>query len=162
MRIKTTSLVIFLISSNFALAGTLETGIDEYAKGNFASSLKLLKPLDERGQLDAEIILGSIYEKGLGVKQDIKIAIKWYEKAADKLNPLTLFQLANIYETGNDVDRDSYLALNSFDWAANGGELKAKDRFNALIEDWKVIAKSGDPKLQHRLDRSLGGGFSKR
>ena len=153
MLIKTVSLLlaVSLISSDFAFAGDLETGLDEYTKGNFSSSLKLLKPLAERGQLDAEIILGSIYEKGLGVKQDIKAAIKWYEKAAEKLNPQALFQLGDIYETGNGVDRDSDLALQYFDLAANSGELKAKDRFNSLIEELKISAESSDPKAQYRL-----------
>lgn len=35
-----------------------------------------------QGNIEAQVITASMYDKGLGVKNDVKMAAKWYEKAA--------------------------------------------------------------------------------
>ena len=45
---------------------------------------KSLKALAEKGDAIAQANLGWMYEKGQGVEQDFKEAVKWYRKAAEQ------------------------------------------------------------------------------
>jgi len=61
-----------------ALAGPLE----DDASGDYATALRLLKPLAEQGLADAQFNLGVMYATGRGVPQDDVRAHMWYNLAA--------------------------------------------------------------------------------
>lgn len=49
---------------------------------NFTEALNYLRPLAKRGNRQAELELGTMYEIGQGVKPDMNEALKWYKRAA--------------------------------------------------------------------------------
>jgi len=51
-------------------AGPLEDGRAAYDRGDYATALRLLRPLADQGNADAESDLGVMYDKGQGVPQD--------------------------------------------------------------------------------------------
>src|SRR4030067_1967421 len=57
-----------------------------YAEGDYKKAAKLYRPLAEKGDAEAQLILGSMYDFGLGVPQDYKEAVKWYRLGAGKGN----------------------------------------------------------------------------
>lgn len=38
----------------------------------------------EQGQVDAQYLLGGIYERGQGLPQNVALACEWYRKAAEQ------------------------------------------------------------------------------
>jgi uncharacterized protein len=48
-------------------------------------------------------MLGSIYNEGVRVPQDYKLAISWYQKAAEQGAPIALLNLGAMYAKGQGV-----------------------------------------------------------
>lgn len=103
-------------------AGPPEDFTAAYKKGDYAAALRVLRPLADQGDADAESNLGLIYETGRGVQQDFREAAKWYRRAADQGNAFAQAQLAALYMLGRGVPRDDVLAYMWFNLAAAQGE----------------------------------------
>jgi len=58
--------------------------MEAYREGRFGEALKLAKPLAEKGNVAAQLMLGSIYNNGEGVAPDTDEAARWLAKAADQ------------------------------------------------------------------------------
>jgi TPR repeat protein len=66
------------------LAGSLRDAARAYRRFDYATALRLLRSLAERGGYKAQNNLGFMYANGNGVPQDDAEAMKWYGKAADQ------------------------------------------------------------------------------
>ncbi len=64
-------------------AGPFEDGNAAYQRGDYATALRLWRPLAEQGDAGAQYNLGLMYREGQGVSQDDAEAAKWYRKAAE-------------------------------------------------------------------------------
>ena len=53
-----------------------------YERGDFATALKLIRPLAEQGDADAQNFLGFMYFHGDGVPKNLVKAARWYGKSA--------------------------------------------------------------------------------
>lgn len=58
-------------------------GVDAYDEGDYETALKAFIPLSEDNDFRAQIYLGTMYEKGLGLKADLAKAAHWYHEAAE-------------------------------------------------------------------------------
>ncbi|WP_163493050.1 tetratricopeptide repeat protein [Haemophilus influenzae] len=71
-----------------AWADTLEQqfqqGSEATTRGDYQTTFKFLLPLAEQGNAEAQLMLGVMYARGIGVKQDDFEAVKWYRKAAEQ------------------------------------------------------------------------------
>jgi TPR repeat protein len=56
-----------------------------YKKGDYATAMKLWRPLADKGDNMAQWHLGVIYEQGLGVPQNYVEAVKWFRLAGETL-----------------------------------------------------------------------------
>ena len=63
-----------------------DKGLDAYDRGDYATALREFKPLAEQGDAYAQYNLGVMYDKGIGVPQHHKTAVKWYTLAAKQGN----------------------------------------------------------------------------
>ena len=72
------------LSAGGAWAGPLEDGIKAYTKADYARANRLLEPLAQGGDVDAQYTLASMYLKGQGVSEDKVHAYMWYALAARK------------------------------------------------------------------------------
>ena len=70
-----------------AVAGAFEDGRDAYNSGDYATALRLWRPLAEQGHARAQYNLGFSYENGGGVPQDYVQAHMWYSLAASRFPP---------------------------------------------------------------------------
>ena len=61
-----------------------------------------LQKLAARGDSDAALQLGVIYDTGKGVGQDFTQAIRWYRQAAVAGNAFAAFDLGALYDAGRD------------------------------------------------------------
>jgi TPR repeat protein len=100
--------------------------------GDYAGALKVLRPLAESGNPDAQEELARLYVEGWGVAQDPLEAQRWFERAAAKHQPAALFNLGRMYETGLGIPADRTRALELFRAAAELGDAEAEGRVGYL------------------------------
>ena len=58
------------------------------------------------GDAEAQTLLGDMYADGKGLKQDYKMAAKWYRKAAEQGYAKAQKKLGNFYTFGKGVKQD--------------------------------------------------------
>jgi len=76
------ALAMTCLASGMAFAGPLEDGVAAYTRADYAAAMRLLKPLAEKGNSDAQYLLGGMYHKGQGVSEDKVRAYLYYDLAA--------------------------------------------------------------------------------
>jgi hypothetical protein len=89
-------------------------------------ALEECRNLAEAGNTEAQYKLGKMYEEGLGVPQDSKLAAKWYLKAAEKGNGQAQYKMGTMYTRGRGVPRDIMEAAKWFAKAGRQGYEPAK------------------------------------
>ena len=84
MRLLKLLLVLFVCAAGPAVAGPFEDGLVAAQKGDYATALRLWRPLAEQDDAYAQGNLGVMYDKGWGVPQDYVQAHMWFNLAAAK------------------------------------------------------------------------------
>ena len=97
-----------------------------------ANSLQYYQELAERGDVDAQAELGSIYLEGRGVPQNYEEALKWFRKAAEKGHAGAQFHLGIMYAKGLGTKRDYDEAIKWLRQAAKQNYGPAKRILEAL------------------------------
>ncbi len=75
---------VFAGLSMCAQAGPLENADAAIKNRDYAAAVRILQPMAERGDANAQYTLGMFYENGLGVKQDRVKAYMWLSLAASQ------------------------------------------------------------------------------
>jgi TPR repeat protein len=100
----------------------------------------------EQGHLESQVMLGEIYGRGLGVREDPAEALKWFRRAADQGDPGSLSTLAWHYrDPGPNQDLVASYALDTVagerDPRYRQGEPKAaSDMSEEQIEAARALA----------------------
>lgn len=84
-----------------------------YDRADLKSALAAWLPQAEQGDQEARVIVGEIYERGMGVEPDFQAAARWYRIAADGGSRRAQINLGHLYERGLGVAADPLAAL---DW----------------------------------------------
>lgn len=90
----------------------------------------------------AQMLLGVMYERGVGASQNYTKAIDWYRKAADQGNKTAQNNLGYLYFNGVGVKRDKQKA---FDWylkAANQGSANAQGNIGLMYYNGEGIKRN--------------------
>ncbi|HGM9946277.1 TPA: tetratricopeptide repeat protein [Providencia rettgeri] len=103
-----------------------------YAKKCEITEVKSCEVAAEQGDIDAQIALGGMYSLGMGVKQDVSQAAKWFQKAAEQGDVNAQFLTAQNYMLGKGVDKDLPQAMQWFHKAAEQGNASSQ-YFLALV-----------------------------
>lgn len=82
-----------------------------YDRADYASALKIWLPKAQEGDAAAQVTVGEIFEKGLGVSADYQAAAQWYEKAATQGNFQAQLNLGHLYEKGLGVPQSKEAAM---------------------------------------------------
>ena len=67
-------------------------------RGDFETALKLLRPMVEDGNAEAQYALAMMYENGQGVKRDHNEAMKLLQKAAELGNQDAVLYLSDMHD----------------------------------------------------------------
>ena len=86
------------------------------------------------GLPSAANMLAMLYEKGLGVPQDLVQAHHWYKRAAAHDDPEGLYNLGRVYEEGIGVVADADTAATFYLRAAEANQLDAQASLGYLYE----------------------------
>lgn len=80
--IKYLTLAAFLLLANPTWAAPIDYAAAANARGDYATELKITRPLAAKGEHWGQIFLGNSYRKGDGVTKNDSEAVKWYKLAA--------------------------------------------------------------------------------
>lgn len=100
--------------------------------------------------------LGRVYEQGLGNKpQNIKAAINWYKKAADKGEPLAMNALAEIYLDSNQINQAVTFLLQGIKTETESTDvdgLLGNDKSLKTLENLLASGKITDPTIRKQVE----------
>lgn len=107
--------------------------------------------------------LGVALHKGQGVKRDVKNAIRWLQKAAEKKDAAALYYLGGMYHRGNGVSKDEKSAANYLLKSYELGFSKAEELLADLplehTVDWyRTKARKGDIDSLFKLADAYASG----
>ena len=108
-----------------------------YDRANYATALKVWIPQAKQGNVEAQVVLGEIYEKGLGGMADPALAAQWYKKAAEQGSSRAQINLGHLYEKGLGVEQNLTEALN---WYRKASGLENTDLEFASVTEATVAA----------------------
>jgi TPR repeat protein len=108
-----------VLASAGARADDATAGDEAFKNGDFQTALKLLAPLAQQGDVEAQVDLGAMYFAGHGVAQDFREAAKWFRAAAQQGNVGGQTNLGILYATGSGVPQDDVRAYMWFSLAAS-------------------------------------------
>jgi TPR repeat protein len=86
-----------------ATPGTPQAGWDAFGRGDYKGALEVWQPLAEKGDVNMQLLVGSIYDYGQGVPQDDTEAAKWYERAAKQGSAKGQYQLGALYARSGQI-----------------------------------------------------------
>jgi len=135
----------------------------EAATKEKAKQLEIIKEKAAKGDSDAELRLGSLYETGdevLGPK-DEQVAASWFLKAAMQGNAEAQYRLGLCYFTGKGTPKDLLQAYALFDIAGNHLEA-ARLQLSAVqnnMTDAQIIAA---PKKSRELQKQISEHIAKK
>jgi uncharacterized protein len=85
---------------------TLQSGVAAMARQDYAAAVRILAPIAQRGNPQAQAIMGRLYVIGRGVPQNYTQAAIWYRRAAEQGNPWAQYELGLLYDKGFGVPED--------------------------------------------------------
>ncbi|WP_309419796.1 tetratricopeptide repeat protein [Telmatospirillum sp.] len=97
----------------------MEDAKDAESRGDWATAIKLLRPLAEEGNAVAQGHLGMFYDIGRGVPMNYAEAAKWLQKSAAQGFYGTFLNLGHVYLHGNGVPIDFVQAYMWYRLASN-------------------------------------------
>jgi TPR repeat protein len=74
-----------------------------YGRKDYVTSAQLYRQAADLGHTNAMVALGVHYRQGLGVGQDLTVAVRWFRAAAERGDPAGQAQLGFAYEDGEGV-----------------------------------------------------------
>ncbi len=78
------AVILALSLASPAAAGPFEDAVAAYQRRDYATALRLVRPLADQGDAKAQFALGGMYTLGRGVPENYAEAFKWLRLAADQ------------------------------------------------------------------------------
>ena len=120
-------------------AEPFEDGKAAYDRGEYAMALRLLRPLAEQGDANAQFIVGLSYSEGEGLPQHYREALKWFRKAAEQGLAEAQSELGKIYYDGPSVLQNNAEAAKWYFKAAEQGDADAQNNLGYMYANGKGL-----------------------
>jgi len=117
-----------------------QAGLAAYQAGNYEAALREWQPIAERGDVDAQIYLASMYREGRGVARDYAQAVAWYRNAAERGSARGQSNLAYMYREGLGVALDETQAAYWWQKSAGVGDAYSQSALGEMYEHGKGVA----------------------
>lgn len=125
--------VCFSILLPFNTFASLEDGINAYNNRDYSSALKEFHNQAKIGDAQAQLLLGLMYDNGLGTKQDYEQALYWYTEAAKRGHARAQFNVAEMLTLGQGTARDKQQAIEWYTRAAKNGFAEAQYKLGLAL-----------------------------
>jgi TPR repeat protein len=123
--------VVMLVLAMPAHAG-FDQAAAAFEKRDYATALKELKPLADKGDARSQYAMGVMAENGFGMPKDLAQAASWYRKAAEQGNTDAQFNLGAMYEHGVGMPVNYAQAARWYRPAAESGDIDALSNLGVL------------------------------
>ena len=130
----------------FEVDADFEKAVELYTKAA-SPDLETTTPY-KQGYALAQHQLALMYHTGKGVKQDIKKAAKWYQRAAEQGLAESQFSLGLLYQMGNEVNQDFKEAEKWYQEAAEQGFARAQNNLAEMCEASGEVHKNPEKVLR--------------
>lgn len=110
----------------------------------------------ELGHVKAQIRLAYIYEKGIGVEKDPRLAVQWYKSAAES-DPKAQFSLGLCYTKGIGIVQDHKKAVECFMKSAQSGYDRALYNLGYCYEQGTGVHRNIDTAIRYYMDAASKG-----
>lgn len=111
----------------------LQQASDAMAAQDFASALRIARPLAEEGHVGASYLVGMCTAFGLGTTQDLNAARGYFQTAARGDHPSALFELGAMANEGALGEPDNAAAIGFFERSARLGSLGGIMSFGEML-----------------------------
>ena len=140
----------------------------------YAYSARLLAVLAKKGHVQAQYLLATQYDAGLGIEKNEKSSFYWYKKAAKAGIDIAQHNLAVAYAQGNGITADLSKAMKWWKRAAKAGNTDSqynlgiiyaagrdtiKPDLTKALKWWRMAAINGDPAAQFNLGALYANGI---
>jgi len=132
-------------TKDWKTSNPLNEPYDAYQHNDYATALRLFRPLADQGNAWAQYYMGMMYARGKAIPQDYTEAAKWFRKAAVLGLADAQNSLGHIYYSGEGVTQNYAEAEKWYRKAAAQGNTDAR---KALNETYKA-----DGTLKSEIDR---------
>ncbi len=162
------ALVFLVLSMGPAISAGLapfDEGVAAYRQEDYATALRLWRPLAEQGHAVAQYHIGFMYERGLGVAQSYADAEKWYRKVVGQSDDAVRSAHWSSSSDGRGMSRDQAKETRWWRRLAEQESHLSKEDFGAASEVSKepaareraepVVNAADDPK--HCLEAAERG-----
>jgi TPR repeat protein len=122
-----------------------DKAVKAYERGDYATALRLLRPMASAGNPDAQNNLGLMYATGRGVEQDYTAAAKWYRLAAEKGVASAQNNLGTMYAGGQGMQPDYVQAYLWFTLAASSFPASQLEVRNKVAKNRDAVAAEMTP-----------------
>lgn len=129
-----------------AVAQTLQDAFAAFERREFAQGLEILTSLANKGDAEAQVVLGNSYAAGGGgVLRDDAEAVRWYALAAAQGHMKGQLYLGQMYRDGRGVPKDEARALEWLRKAEAQGEAAARVERLVLESSMRRAAQQAAP-----------------
>jgi uncharacterized protein len=139
LKAAVSALILAVGFAGSVAAGPFEDGEAAFKRGDYATTMRLLRPLADQGNATAQYKLGVMYEEGHAVRQDYAAAASWYRKAADQGDAAAQNNLGVMYDNGRGVRQDYAAAASWFRKAADQGAANAQSALGGMYSDGRGV-----------------------
>ena len=106
----------------------LSAGLAAFEAEDYVKAFELLKPMGEKGNAEAQCLIGNMYDLGLGRESNALKAVKWYKKSAEQGYGVASNNLGTIYYSGREgIVRNRAKASEWYQKARQQGFLHSPD-----------------------------------
>ena len=140
-------------------ASAYDDAVLAFENRDYAVALDLSLPLALKSDVEAMTLLGRVYDEGFNKPHD---AFPWFKKAAELGNAQAQVELAELYDAGDGVAKDTEKAIDWYEKAAAQGHDEAQlalglhysedlDDNKTAIDYFQKAAGQGNATAQYRL-----------
>jgi hypothetical protein len=130
-------------------AGDLQEANAAHTRGDYATALRLLRPLAEQGHASAQTNLGIMYVNGRGVPQNYAEAASWFRKAADQGHDKAQHNLGVLYDFAQGAPQNYAEAARWYRLAADQGNAGSQYNLGILYANGQGVPQ--DYVIAHML-----------
>jgi len=134
-RISIFTIAALVMLTRPLFAAPLDDGVAALEAGRYDDALRVLRPLAEAGNIEAQLNMGALYDLGGGVPKDRAQAAAWYRRAAEGGQAQGAVNLAVMYEGGSGVPQSLAESARWFRRAAELGHVRAQYYYALMCEE---------------------------
>lgn len=142
-------------------AGSIEDAFAAHHKGDYATALRLFRPLADQRDARAQFVLGTMHANGEGVQQNYAAAMMWYRLSADQGYVRAQTNIGRMYSNGEGVAQNHAEAVKWWLKAANQGFAHAQHDVGLMYDKGLGVTQDyGEAAKWYRLAADQGDGYA--